>query len=370
MSQRPGVDDVFGPDGITAVFHPIVECRRAASVHGYEALMRGPKGLPFEGPLLAFALAKSLEMLERFDLRCMQAALAAGPEQRLFVNLHPSTLVSVGADEVAALASGLGRNPASMVLEIIEHEAGRESELARAVADLRDHGFAIAVDDFGEGASNLRRLLRLRPDYLKVDRWFVDGCAGDRERRAVVRAVASLGADLGIRVIAEGVRTAADLEAVCESGIGLVQGRSLAALLGNVAAELGHARRDAHPGADPAVVEPVLQHVDHLDERRLDTLPFGVIELAPDGTVLQYNRYEENLAGRDARDVVGRNFFTEVAPCTDVQEFAGRFRTGVASRNLHSTFDFTFAFVPPRQVRVTLYFSEATGTAWVFVQEP
>lgn len=370
MSRRTNVEDIFGHDGISAVFHPIVDCRAAPKVHAYEALMRGPKGLPFEGPMLAFALAKSLEVLEELDLRCLRAALSRGAGRRLFLNLHPSTLVNAGADRIANLAVDLGHNPADLVIEIIEHEAGRESELARSVAILRERRFGIAVDDFGEGASNLRRVLRLRPDYVKLDRWFVDGCSADRDRRAVVHATASLGVDLGIQVIAEGVRTEAELDVIREAGIAFVQGRFLAELFGDIGGALDGSTEDLPGAASAAVIEPVLQHVDDLDERGLDALPFGVIQLATDGTVLQYNRYEENLAGRSARDVVGRSFFTEVAPCTDVQEFAGRFRSGVASGRLHSTFDFTFAFEPPRRVRVTLYYSQTTDTAWVFVQEP
>jgi photoactive yellow protein len=112
----------------------------------------------------------------------------------------------------------------------------------------------------------------------------------------------------------------------------------------------------------------LLRRIDAFDERRLDELPWGVIQLSHEGVVLQYNRYEEGLAGRRAAEVIGRNFFTEVAPCTDVQEFAGRFREGVAAGVLHETFDFVMAFTPPRRVTVTLYLSAATGTIWVFVR--
>ncbi len=101
----------------------------------------------------------------------------------------------------------------------------------------------------------------------------------------------------------------------------------------------------------------------------LDELPFGVIQLDKDATILQYNRYEEDLTHFRASDVVGRNFFTEVAPCTDVRAFGGRFREGVARGQLHETFDFVFTFDPPKKVRVTLYLSAETATIWVFVQE-
>lgn len=370
MVDQPKLDAVFGSDGIHNVFHPIVACRNDLRVHGFEALMRGPRGFPFEGPMLAFAMAKSLQVLEELDLRCIETAAITGPKTRLFLNLHPTTAVSVDPKHLLELVSAAGRRSADVVLEIIEHQAGRESELIRATADLREAGFKIAIDDFGEGASNLRRLLRMDPDYIKIDRWFVQGCERDAGRRAVLKAVAQLGRDLGIDVIAEGLDNRAQLDVVRELGIELVQGWALHELLGDVGAGIDPSLPHRKPVDPSRLATPVISRIDDYDDRHLDSLPFGVIQLTPEGTILQYNRYEENLAGLKASRVVGKNFFTDVAPCTDVQEFAGRFREGVAAGRLHTSFDFVFTFKPPKTVRVTLYLSAATQTIWVFVAEP
>lgn len=78
----------------------------------------------------------------------------------------------------------------------------------------------------------------------------------------------------------------------------------------------------------------------------IDSLPFGYIALAADGTIRKYNRYEADLARKDPQEVLGRNFFREVAPCTQVREFEGRFRefaNGGSSEAL-LTFDFEFRF--------------------------
>lgn len=85
--------------------------------------------------------------------------------------------------------------------------------------------------------------------------------------------------------------------------------------------------------------------LSHLSVADIDALPFGFIGLAPDGTIRKYNRYEADLARTDPQRVLGRNFFKEVAPCTQVQEFEGRFREfarGGSEPTL--SFDFTFAF--------------------------
>lgn len=366
----PSISQLFDGQAPTTVLHGIYDVAGAPSVHGWEALMRGPRGLPFEGPMLAFAFASSVDLLAELDLECVRCALAALPRERLlFVNVHPTTLVGNGPDRIAELVATSPREPGDVVLEIVEHGSGREAGLLGAVGALRRAGFRIAVDDFGEGASNLRRLLRVRPDYLKLDRWFTNGADRDPDRRTVARATARLGRELGLRVVAEGVRSAALLDIVRSEGIDLVQCyRYRPEGVEDPFAEDPDAGTDgvdldpAHPGS------AVLTRIDAFSESDLDALPFGVIQLTADGTILQSNMYEEHLARRRASDVIGKSFFTQVAPCTDVREFAGRYREGVEAGSLHETFDYVIAFTPPKPVRVTLYFSGATGTGWVFVR--
>lgn len=116
--------------------------------------------------------------------------------------------------------------------------------------------------------------------------------------------------------------------------------------------------------------DDVLTVVDNYSGSELDALPFGAIQLDRSGTILRFNEYEANLSNRRAPDTVGRNFFQDVAPCTNVKEFYGRFLEGLLRGELNVTFDYHFAFRhAPRDVRVTLFFSPPTDTVWVFVQE-
>ena len=109
--------------------------------------------------------------------------------------------------------------------------------------------------------------------------------------------------------------------------------------------------------------------IDTMSEEELDRLPFGAIRLDRVGTILSYNRTEANITGRDPKRVIGRNFFTEVAPCTNVKDFAGRFREGIEQGDMHIIFPFRFDFqMAPRDVTVTLFYSKNTDTAWVFVR--
>src|SRR5690349_5899699 len=113
-----------------------------------------------------------------------------------------------------------------------------------------------------------------------------------------------------------------------------------------------------------------IERIERMGERELDQLPLGAIRLDRNGTILAYNQTEADLAGRKKENVIGKNFFTDVAPCTNVQEFAGKFRDGVQTGKLHTVFPYIFDFqMDPRNVWVTLFYSNVTDTAWVFVRD-
>jgi photoactive yellow protein len=113
-----------------------------------------------------------------------------------------------------------------------------------------------------------------------------------------------------------------------------------------------------------------IERIQGLGEHELDQIPFGAIRLDKEGKILSYNRSEAELSGRKKEGVLGKNFFTDVAPCTNVQEFAGKFREGVLKGTLHTVFPYIFDYkMAPRNVWVTLFYSNETDTAWVFVRE-
>lgn len=116
----------------------------------------------------------------------------------------------------------------------------------------------------------------------------------------------------------------------------------------------------------------VLERADVLTEDELDSLPVGMIQLDRAGTVLRFNQTESSLARMDKSDALGRSFFDEVAPCTRVQEFYGRFVEGVENRNLHTVFPYQFRFRDGRQknVIISMFYSASTETVWVLVQRP
>jgi photoactive yellow protein len=104
-----------------------------------------------------------------------------------------------------------------------------------------------------------------------------------------------------------------------------------------------------------------------MTREQLDELPYGVIELSADGTILSYNAGESRLSGRSPEKVIGQNFFTGVAPCTDVREFHGRFLDLIEHRAVNHEFEFVFTFEPPVTVNITMLYEQRENTVWVMV---
>ena len=121
-----------------------------------------------------------------------------------------------------------------------------------------------------------------------------------------------------------------------------------------------------------ATAIPVLEQADVLTNEELDSLPVGMIQLDREGKVLKFNQTESELARVAAADAVGKSFFDEVAPCTKVQSFYGRFLEGVENRKLHTVFDYVFRFRDGRQknVVISMFYSVTTETVWVCVERP
>jgi len=121
-----------------------------------------------------------------------------------------------------------------------------------------------------------------------------------------------------------------------------------------------------------ATAGSVLEQADVLTTAELDRLPVGMIQLDRDGKVLKFNRTESELAHVEKDDAVGKSFFDEVAPCTKVQAFYGKFLEGVENRKLHTVFDYVFRFRDGRQknVVISMFYSVTTDTVWVCVERP
>lgn len=107
-----------------------------------------------------------------------------------------------------------------------------------------------------------------------------------------------------------------------------------------------------------------------MDREQLDQLAFGAIQVDGDGNILEYNAAEGAITGRNPREMIGLNFFRDVAPCADSPEFYGRFREGVERGDLNALFTYVFdeKDLGPLRVKVQMKKALMGDAYWIFVK--
>jgi predicted signal transduction protein with EAL and GGDEF domain/FixJ family two-component response regulator len=134
--------------------------------------------------------------------------------------IRPESLLRIG--ETVTLA---GLAPSLFELELTEGVLMQDAEAGRrSLQALKEFGFALAIDDFGTGYCSLNYLKRFPLDTLKIDRSFVADINNDADDAAIVRAIIALGHSLDLKIVAEGVETAAQLQFLRAEGCDVVQG--------------------------------------------------------------------------------------------------------------------------------------------------
>jgi EAL domain-containing protein (putative c-di-GMP-specific phosphodiesterase class I) len=225
------LDRLLLPGALRAEFQPVYQVAGMVSpVHYLEGLLRGPRGTNAERPevLFSYARRKHAEIaLDRAAVRTVLLAARAIRHTSVGVNVHAATLAS-DLDFLPFLGEALsesGMAAERLVLELVEHGHVWDRQALRLnLEGLRQIGVRMALDDFGTGEANYLMFVECRPDYLKIDRYFVHGCHVDPRRQAVLDSLAGLACCVGARVVAEGVENAADLARVRAAGIELAQG--------------------------------------------------------------------------------------------------------------------------------------------------
>jgi EAL domain-containing protein (putative c-di-GMP-specific phosphodiesterase class I) len=204
------------------VAQPIVDLS-AGRTAGFELLARFP-GPPDAPPDAWFALADRLGRAAALTAQVLDRALALRatlpPDTFLTVNVEPHLVV---APEVAEVLRG--QSLARIVIELTEHTQAPDGRaLERALARVREAGGLVAVDDAGTGYAGLQQLLTVRPDIVKVDRDLVTGLDADPIRRSLVELLGDLTGRMDAWLLAEGVETTAELQALASLGVPLGQG--------------------------------------------------------------------------------------------------------------------------------------------------
>ena len=194
------------------------------SMVGAEALARF-QGPPKRGPDRWFAEAEEVGLGRELELATAKAALAAlpslPPEIYLSLNVSPKTLLS-GSFRKLVLENS---DPTRVVVEVTEHARIEDYERLNSAFDrLRDAGVRLAIDDAGAGFASLRHILRLAPDFIKLDRTLIDGIEYDRSRQALAAGLISFAEKIEATIIAEGIEHSAEVDVLTALGVGYGQG--------------------------------------------------------------------------------------------------------------------------------------------------
>lgn len=225
----------FEGNELVAHFQREVDLRTGRTV-GAEALCRWEH--PTAGTLLPGSFLEVVEDIGAMDQlgdRVRGAALAEVAHIRqdpalaacwVSVNVSASELLSDGFGErVERDLERYGLPAQSLCIELTESSLATDPDAAsRIVQDLRRRGVAFAVDAFGTGYASLSYLDRFSPDYVKIDRVFIDGMLTDDRRRALVRSAIEIAHTFGAVAVAEGVESEPQRKQLVELGCDLIQG--------------------------------------------------------------------------------------------------------------------------------------------------
>ena len=303
--QLSALSSILTQSGLHSLFQPII-CLSERRILGYEALTRGPSNSPLHSPIALFAVARQAGRLSELEIACRQSACRRFNEQqlpgKLFLNVSPESLLEAAHQpgRTLQLLQDFGIPPSQVVIELTEQTPIDDFQLLQtALHHYRAMGFSIALDDLGAGYSSLRLWSELRPDYVKIDRHFIDGIHQDALKREFVGSILQIAKASRAQVIAEGIELPEELAVLTEMGVDLVQGY----LLG---------RPQEHPSRDARALMPkhdssaVALNDEGSDLSALLNDQPAVNRDTPTATVLEAFRRQANLNSLAVLDEQGQ----------------------------------------------------------------
>ena len=223
-------NEILQNKSLTTLLQPIVDLN-PRTITGYESLIRGPSDSPYHSPVTLFDIAIRNGKLLELDLLCREKGINSFQQQelpgKLFLNATPESLREPGhrSGLTLEILAKAGIRPENVVIEMTEQYPMDNFEVMRtAINHYKSMGFEIAIDDLGAGYSGLRRWSEFQPDYVKIDKHFIQGINEDQVKQSFVNSINDIALGVGCKVIAEGIETLEEYRTVYAMGITLGQG--------------------------------------------------------------------------------------------------------------------------------------------------
>jgi EAL domain-containing protein (putative c-di-GMP-specific phosphodiesterase class I) len=235
MSQNSSfsIDEIISGELVYTSFQPVVSIRKK-EISVVEALSRGinPENGETINPQVlikeALRFGLMLEMDRLFRKKSFEAYSKYSARNRdhlLSINLDSSAIFrGFGSMHVLKTTEKLNIDPSSVIIEILESDIEDFELLRKFVNEYKKHGFMIALDDFGTGFSNWSRIIKLKPDIIKLDKSIIRGIDKDFFRQEAAGSLIRLAHTTGSLVIAEGVETEGEALSSLELGADFIQG--------------------------------------------------------------------------------------------------------------------------------------------------
>lgn len=221
---------ILSSESVSSLYQPIID-RYSGEIFAYEALSRGPSDSVLHAPLQLFDYARQHGLLSEIENLCRKKAIEGFVRQqlpgKLFINISPDVLEQVHhpKEMTIELLDQYGLSTNQVVIELTEqHPGSDELTLLQALSHYQKMGLSIALDDLGAGYSSLRLWSQARPEFVKIDRHFIENIDTDSTKQEFVRSFVEIAQSMHCKVIAEGVETQGEFEYLCKLKIDYFQG--------------------------------------------------------------------------------------------------------------------------------------------------
>ncbi|MFC7373096.1 EAL domain-containing protein [Fictibacillus iocasae] len=228
---RPDLVSVITNELFTTHYQPILHLL-SEGIYGYELLLRPIEGGPAFYPYELFQFAERAGLQSLLDSRARVAAIRNSAPHiqkgiKRFINFLPSSIYDPNhcLKTTFHAAAETGTDPADLIFEVVETEEILDMNHLQTILEVyKEKGMKVALDDLGAGHSTEEVLVRLKPNYVKIDRDLISFCDANIEKQQKIKNIIKTSSDIHTLVLAEGIERKEEADWCRLAGIQLAQG--------------------------------------------------------------------------------------------------------------------------------------------------